>query len=200
MESCQNILPTHINRQLKKAVMNKHDNEGTPGTKGSGQQDLPDMPNEMPDFHEKKHTSRESAVAEDEIVLSDRETSVAAREEAAYLREDAANLREGAALLREEAARLREVAAGIREGEAHVRDSATVRERETRLGETQVASGRIKVLQEANARLVVATVEARKLVEQVENAKTQLDHLAHHDALSHRRKMRQSARKRYWVR
>lgn len=193
--------------------MNRHGNERTSGTEDTGQYDLPDLPTEGPDFREKESTSRESAVGGNKIVLSDRETSVAAREEAvelredtaysredaanmredaaflredaAYLREDAASLREGAALLREEAARLREVAAGIREGEARLRESTTTsREREIRLGETEVASGRMKVLQEANAHLVVATIEARKLVEQVENAKTQLNHLAHHDALT----------------
>jgi diguanylate cyclase (GGDEF)-like protein len=180
--------------------MNRHDNQGTSGTEDSGEQDLPDMPNEMPDFQQKDIRPRESSCIDGETVLSDGdgETWVTAREEAAnlreqarysredavHLREEAAFLRENAARLREEAVRLREVEAGIREGEAQVRESATSREREARLGETRVASGRIKVLQEANARLVVATLEARTLVEQVENAKTQLDHLAHHDALT----------------
>jgi diguanylate cyclase (GGDEF)-like protein len=39
-------------------------------------------------------------------------------------------------------------------------------------------------LQEANAHLVIATIEARKLAEQVETTKVQLDHLAHHDVLT----------------
>jgi diguanylate cyclase (GGDEF)-like protein len=171
--------------------MNRHDNQGTLGEDDSGEQDFSNVRNEMPHFKEKEITSRESAVADNAIILSDRETSVDAREEAAnlredtaYSREDAANLREHAAFLREEAARLREVAVGIREGKAQVRESATSSEREARLRETRLASGRIKVLQEANARLVVATLEARTLVEQVENAKTQLDHLAHHDVLT----------------
>lgn len=39
-------------------------------------------------------------------------------------------------------------------------------------------------LQQANANLVVATIEARKLAEQVQTAKTELDHLVHHDVLT----------------
>jgi len=40
------------------------------------------------------------------------------------------------------------------------------------------------MLQQANAHLVTATIEAHKLAEQIETAKVQLDHLAHHDILT----------------
>jgi len=40
------------------------------------------------------------------------------------------------------------------------------------------------VLQQANANLVIATIEAQKLAEQVQASKAQLDHLAHHDVLT----------------
>ncbi|NMM38637.1 MAG: EAL domain-containing protein [Glaciimonas sp.] len=43
---------------------------------------------------------------------------------------------------------------------------------------------RMVMLQQANAHLVIAIIEAHKLAEQIEIAKTQLDHLAHHDVLT----------------
>ncbi|QIB66908.1 putative bifunctional diguanylate cyclase/phosphodiesterase [Kineobactrum salinum] len=39
-------------------------------------------------------------------------------------------------------------------------------------------------LQEVNANLVIATIEARKLAEEVQKAQVALDHLAHHDTLT----------------
>jgi len=42
----------------------------------------------------------------------------------------------------------------------------------------------IIMLRQANAHLVTATIEAHKLAEQVQTAKDQLDHLAHHDVLT----------------
>ncbi len=123
---------------------------------------------------------RDSAVMGDEAVVLSREKSVTAREDAADLREDAADLREDAALLREGAAQ-------AREGEAHEREgAATAREREIRAADTlEAASGdRMIRLQQANAHLVIASIEAQKLTEQVETAKVELDHLAHHDVLT----------------
>lgn len=40
------------------------------------------------------------------------------------------------------------------------------------------------MLQQANAQLVIASIEAHKLNDQIEMAKDQLDHLAHHDVLT----------------
>lgn len=104
-------------------------------------------------------TRRESAVVEDEA-------AVLGREKLATAREDAAELREGKATAREEA--------------------ATAREQDIRAGETlQTASDdHMQMLQQANAHLVTATIEAHKLTEQVEAAKVELDHLAHHDVLT----------------
>jgi diguanylate cyclase len=112
-------------------------------------------------------------VPDDKEAVISREKLVTAREDTANLRENAANLRENVADLREDAAHLRE---GI----------ATSREREVRAAETiQTASDNHMIkLQQANAHLVVATIEAHKLAEQVEAAKVQLDHLAHHDVLT----------------
>ncbi|MHB1098489.1 MAG: putative bifunctional diguanylate cyclase/phosphodiesterase [Burkholderiales bacterium] len=61
-----------------------------------------------------------------------------------------------------------------------------MREREVRAAETKQAASHdyMTVLQQANANLVIATIEAQKLAEQVQASKTQLDHLAHHDALT----------------
>lgn len=42
----------------------------------------------------------------------------------------------------------------------------------------------IGMLQQANASLVIATMDAKRLAEQVESAKVRLDHLAHHDGLT----------------
>ncbi|WP_296442647.1 putative bifunctional diguanylate cyclase/phosphodiesterase [Rhodoferax sp. UBA5149] len=111
-------------------------------------------------------TRRESAVVEDEA-------AVLGREKLATAREDAAELREGKATAREEAADLREGA-------------ATAREQGIRAGETlQTGSDdHVQMLQQANAHLVTAAIEAHKLTEQVETAKVKLDHLAHHDALT----------------
>jgi diguanylate cyclase (GGDEF)-like protein len=52
-------------------------------------------------------------------------------------------------------------------------------------GAGQAASDdRMARLQQANANLVVATIEAQKLAEQVQTDKVGLDHLAHHDVLT----------------
>lgn len=115
----------------------------------------------------------QSAFMGDEADILRREKLVTERERAGQLREDAADLREGKAALREDAADLREGEATSRERERHV---AKV---------MQAASDdHVAMLQQANAQLVVATIEANKLTEQVQMAKDKLDHLAHHDALT----------------
>ena len=153
--------------------MNSNDNDGAsdsddPGPPGVASQHKDRLPAAL----EKDITRRESAVIDDEAAVLSREKSAAAREDAADLREDAAYLREGAAQ--------------VREGEAQEREgAATAREREIRAAETQAASDdHIRMLQQANAHLVTATIEAHKLAEQVQTAKGELDHLAHHDVLT----------------
>ncbi|BBP05252.1 hypothetical protein TPL01_23970 [Sulfuriferula plumbiphila] len=161
--------------------MTRNDNDGAADTDDPSQPGVSSRHKDrLPAVLEKDVTRRESAVIDDEAAVLSREKSAAAREDAAHLRENAADLRENAAHLREGAAQ-------AREGEAHVREgAATSREREIRAAETiQAASDdHMIMLQQANAHLVIATIEAHKLAEQVQTAKDQLDHLAHHDVLT----------------
>jgi len=87
---------------------------------------------------------------------------------------------EAAVLRREKSVTSREDAAHEREG------AATSHEREIRAAETlqAVSDDHIVMLQQANAHLVTATIEAHKLTEQVQTAKVQLEHLVQHDALT----------------
>jgi len=128
----------------------------------------------------KDRRHRESAVMDDEAAIR-------SRENLASTREDAVNLREDMAGLREDTAHLREGAIQAREGETHIREeTATTRERKIRETETlkTVSDDQMIRIQQVNARLVTATIEAQTLAEQVQAAKDQLDHLAHHDGLT----------------
>lgn len=80
----------------------------------------------------------------------------------------------------------------LREG-AVIDDEAAVLKREKSAAAREVAAAdaiqatadeRMIMLQQANAHLVTAAIEAHKLAEQIETAKIQLDHLAHHDVLT----------------
>lgn len=88
-----------------------------------------------------------------------REKLVRKREDAVYLRENAADTREGA-----------------HASQGQLNDQA-------KSGHADSAD-RISVLQQANCQLVIATIEAHKLAEQIEAAKVALDYLAHHDVLT----------------
>ncbi|MHB8948075.1 MAG: putative bifunctional diguanylate cyclase/phosphodiesterase, partial [Rhodoferax sp.] len=134
----------------------------------------------VPTILEKRMARREGAIVDDEA-------AVLSRENLASAREDAAQVREGVADLRENAAHLREAAAQVREGEAHVREGVvTSREQDIRAVEAKQATSddQVLMLREANSNLVIATMQAHRLTEQVESAKVELDHLAHHDALT----------------
>jgi diguanylate cyclase (GGDEF)-like protein len=123
---------------------------------------------------------RESAVIEQEAVLLGREKSASARELAA-------ELREGVVDIREDAADQREAVALIREGEAHLREgAATSREQGVRAAVKAhvVFEDQLHMLQQANANLVIASMEAHQLAEEIEATKVELDHLAHHDVLT----------------
>ena len=146
------------------------DNNDASATSDPGQ--LGQLEDRLADVHEKDITRRESALVDDEAAVLSREKAAAAREGAADLREDAAHLREGAAQ--------------VREGEAQGREgAATSREREIRAAEAQGASDdHILMLQQANAHLVTASIEAHKLTEQVQDVKDNLEHLVHHDVLT----------------
>ena len=133
-----------------------------------------------PAARESNITRREHAVTDDESVVQSREKLASAREVSVHLREGLADQREDAAFMRESAAQ-------IREGEAHVREGvATSRENEVRAAETTRAASddQLLMLQQANAHLVIASIEAHKLTEQIEAAKAQMDHLAYHDVLT----------------
>ena len=132
-------------------------------------------------------TIQENIIARRESAVIDNEAAVLSRENLASAREDAAQVREGVADLREDAAHLRETAAQAREGEAHIREGAvTSREQGIRTVEAEQATSddQVLMLREANSNLVIATMEAHRLTEQVESAKVALDHLAHHDPLT----------------
>jgi len=79
--------------------------------------------------------------------------------------------REAVATAREDAVDLRENAVDVREG------TAATREREIRAAETMQAASddHMAMLQQANARLIIATIEAQKLTEQVEISKAQME-------------------------
>lgn len=116
-----------------------------------------------------------------------RSASVVAHDELAVLRrENAATAREHAATLREVAIHLREESVKVREREAHERETAvTLREREIRMAEAQGASGNhLTMLQEANAHLVITSIEAQKLTQEVQAAQDELVYQVHHDALT----------------
>ena len=121
----------------------------------------------------KASASRKGTVIGDKAAVPRREKLATIREDAAHLREDATHQRETVVL--------------DREGDAEAREgSATTREREIRVvGATPAPpEDHMAMLQQVNARLVVATIEAHKLTEQVQTVKVQLDHLAHHDVLT----------------
>ncbi|MHB1231201.1 MAG: ATP-binding protein [Burkholderiales bacterium] len=92
----------------------------------------------------------EKEIARRESAIVDDEAAVLSREKSATAREDATHLREAAAAVREQKIRAAEV--------------------------MQAASdGQMLSLQQANSRLVIATIEAQKLAEQLQTAKAQLE-------------------------
>lgn len=103
-------------------------------------------------------------------------------QEAALLsREKLVATREGAVLVREDAAQAREWESNLRE------DAASRREADIRTAEEAFDKGvlnQVEMLRQANANLIIASIEAHKLTEQVESSKVKLDHLAHYDGLT----------------
>ncbi|MDP1863831.1 MAG: EAL domain-containing protein [Thiobacillus sp.] len=157
--------------------MGSKDSNNASATGDPGQPGL--LEDTLTEALEKGIKRRESAVVDDEKTILSREKSAAAREDAADMREDAADLREDAVHLREGAAQLREGEAQEREG------AATLREQEIRVAEPQAISDEhIVKLQQANAHLVTASIEAHILTEQVQIAKDNLEHLVHYDTLT----------------
>ncbi|WP_025040629.1 putative bifunctional diguanylate cyclase/phosphodiesterase [Nitrosospira briensis] len=150
--------------------------------------DESDQPHFSSQHKDRLTASREKDIPRRESAVVDDEAAVLRREKSATAREDAAHLREKAADLREDAAHLREGAAQIREGEAHAREGvATLREgviRAEDAAQAKRSEDRLRMMQDANAQLVISGIEAHKMTQQVETAKAQLDHLAHHDVLT----------------
>jgi diguanylate cyclase (GGDEF)-like protein len=146
----------------------------------------------IPDANEQKNMRTDidinvDAVDADETALLNREKLASSREDAAQIREDAARIREDAARIREDAAQIREDVENLRDDAAHLREEAVMlREQEIRSVKSisETSDDHMTMLQQANAHLVVATIEAQKLVEQVESSKNELAHLAYHDALT----------------
>lgn len=113
------------------------------------------------------HTSQRT----DEIGL---DAALISREKLLAVREVAAEVRESVSDLREEAVLQRELAASQREAEIRAAEEAALAS----------SVEHIDMLQQANAQLVIATLDANKLTEQVNSVKVKLDHLAHHDGLT----------------
>lgn len=131
--------------------MNRTDTDGASDMDDPGQPDVPSQHKDsLSAVVEKDITRRERAVIDDEGALLGRENSATAREDAAHLREDAATSREDAAHLRE----------------GEIRVATTL----------QAASDeQMRMLQQANMQLVIATIDAQKLTEQLEMAGAQLE-------------------------
>lgn len=155
-----------------KAIMNKNDNDGASdsGDSDPGNPGQPDLSGQrkdrLPAFRQKDITPMEIAATDDEASVLGREKRVSRREDTVELRENAAHLREGVAYLREETV-------GSRERVIRGADM-----------EQAASEDHLSMMQQANAQLVISVIEAHKLAEQVETAKAQLHHLAHHDILT----------------
>ena len=138
--------------------MDSTDTAGAVDTVHAGQPGTSmERPGSLSAVTENNISRRERAVTHDEAVVLGRENSATAREDAAHSREDAAAMREDAAHLRE--------------GEV------TSREGDLRVAKTlQAASAeQMRMLQQANSQLVIATVEALKLTERLERAQVELE-------------------------
>jgi len=156
--------------------------DGTSGTQAPGRLDMSSLHVDgLKVDVEKGIRRREKSIHDDEAAVLSREKLVAAREGTANERESASDRREDAVLVREGATRAREEESNLRE------EAATSRDGEFRAANDvqQVrASRHVAMLQETNAKLVIASIEAIKLTEQAEADKVQLDRLAHFDVLT----------------
>lgn len=116
----------------------------------------------------------------DAALQSSQDDDLGSREISADVRESAVNMRERTADMREFAAKVREAEASSRESASDAREKANAeRDRLQKTLEEHVAR-----LQEVNKRLVIANVNTQILAEQLEQAKMQMAHLAHHDSLT----------------
>jgi diguanylate cyclase (GGDEF)-like protein len=83
-------------------------------------------------------------------------------------------------LNRQESVTLREEVADLRD------EKTTLHDQETQEAKTKQAASdeHVNILQKANARLIISTIEAHKQAAQAESDKIQMDYLAHHDTLT----------------
>jgi diguanylate cyclase (GGDEF)-like protein len=106
-------------------------------------------------------------------VIDSREKSVTAREELSHVREETADRRDRVAHDREQAVYQREHIAAAREKANRQRESADL-----------ALDLHVVQLQQANEHLVITTVEAQIMAEEIQRAKEQMGHMAHHDFLT----------------
>ncbi len=116
---------------------------------------------------------RQGAGNAHEDAMASREESVTARENLSHSREETADQRDDVAQGREEAVHLRESAAESRE--------KIIQEAETM---QTVLESHIVRLRQANEHLVISTVQAQIMTEEVQKAKDKMGHMAHHDFLT----------------
>lgn len=113
----------------------------------------------------------EISVMNDDAIALIRDGLISARENAIKLREDSATSREDSATSREDSATLREELSTLRE------QSATLREIDIFADNTsqEVSLEYVKKLQQVNERLIIATIGAQKLADDLLIAKKQLE-------------------------
>lgn len=102
-------------------------------------------------------------------------------------REIAITARENAVDSREQALLQREKAVDIRETELSTRESVIIsceQKMHTLLITQAALEEKMRMLRTANEHLVIASIEAQSLTEQIKLAKTDIDHMAHHDVLT----------------
>lgn len=126
-------------------------------------------------------TNGKNSVSDDEVALLSRKRLVAAREKTVNARESASKAREKTILVREGAAQTREEETNSREDIAAKHEDAM---QMTQVELQLKSSEHTAMMQEANSRLVVATLAAQGQTEQIEKVRVELHHLAHHDALT----------------
>jgi diguanylate cyclase (GGDEF)-like protein len=122
-----------------------------------------------------------------EEAMSSREKSVEAREDVSHAREETADQRDSAAQAREEALHLRETVASSRETVALSRETIAL-SREKTIEEADALEAalvhHITRLREANEHLVITTVQAHAMAEEIQKAKDKMGYMAHHDFLT----------------
>lgn len=140
--------------------MNRNDHNDASNADDYAQSGLPRHQKDSLSSVQKKDVSqRENALIVDEEAVLMREKIISAREKSANFRENVADLRDGKANLREQDINAAEAV----QAETH---------------------DHVNLLQQANAHLVIATIEAHKMAEQIKIAKDQLAHMAYHDVLT----------------